>query len=81
EQVVPPRRLEPTVRDLAELIAAKSPLGLRLGKRSLNESEDLPVAEGYQIEQGYSTQLLHTEGAREATRAALEKRPPRFVGR
>ena len=81
EQVVPPRRLEPTVRDLAELIASKSPLGLRLGKRSLNESEDLPVAEGYKVEQGYSTQLLHTEDAREATRAALEKRPPQFVGR
>src|SRR5258706_4683557 len=81
EQVVTPRRLESTVIDLAELIASKSPLGLRLGKRSLNESEDLPVAEGYQIEQSYSTKLLHTEDAREATRAALEKRPPRFVGR
>jgi enoyl-CoA hydratase len=81
EQVVPARRLDATVRDLAELIAAKSPLGLRLGKRSLNESEYLPVHDGYQVEQGYSTQLLHTEDAREATRAALEKRPPRFVGR
>jgi enoyl-CoA hydratase len=81
EQVVPPRRLEPTVRDLAELIASKSPLGLRLGKRSLNESEALPVQDGYRVEQGYSTQLLHTEDAREATRAVLEKRPPRFAGR
>jgi enoyl-CoA hydratase len=81
EQVVTPRRLEPTVRDLAELIATKSPLGLRLGKQSLNESEYLPVHEGYRVEQGYSTRLLHTEDAREATRAALEKRPPRFTGR
>jgi enoyl-CoA hydratase/carnithine racemase len=81
EQVVTPRRLEPTVRDLAELIASKSPLGLRLGKQSLNESEALPVHDGYRVEQGYSTRLLRTDDAREATRAVLEKRPPRFTGR
>lgn len=81
EQVTTPRRLEPTVRDLAELIASKSPLGLRLGKQSLNESEYLPIHDGYRVEQGFSTRLLHTEDAREATRAAIEKRPPKFVGR
>src|SRR5215471_14964331 len=53
EQVVTARRLEATVRDLAEVIASKSPLGLRLGKQSLNESEYLPVHEGYQVEQSY----------------------------
>ena len=81
EKVVPPARLESTVFELAELIASKSPLGLRLGKRSLNESEVLPVHEGYIVEQGYSTKLLATEDAREAARAVLEKREPSFVGR
>jgi enoyl-CoA hydratase len=81
EQVTTPRRLEPTVRDLAELIASKSPLGLRLGKQSLNDSEYLPIHDGYRVEQQFSTKLLHTEDAREATRASIEKRAPKFVGR
>lgn len=81
EQVVRPRLLDRTVDDLAKLIASKSPLGLRLGKKSLNESEFLPAHEGYVVEQGYSTRLMHTEDAREAARAAAEKRQPRFVGR
>jgi enoyl-CoA hydratase len=81
EKVVAPAQLEATVRELAELIAGKSPLGLRLGKRSLNEAEVLAVHEGYALEQTYSTRLMATEDAREAARAVLEKRPPRFVGR
>jgi enoyl-CoA hydratase len=81
EQVVPSRKLERTALDLAETIASKSPIGLRLAKRALNESEFLAVHEGYIVEQGYSTKLLATEDAREATRAVLEKRAPNFVGR
>jgi enoyl-CoA hydratase len=81
EKVVAPERLEGTARELAELIARKSPLGLRLGKRSLNEAEALAVHEGYALEQTYSTKLMATEDAREAARAVIEKRAPRFVGR
>lgn len=81
EQVMPPAALMDAARQLAEVIAAKSPLGLRYGKRALNEAEFLPVEEGYPIEQGYSTKLMHTEDAREATRAVVEKRAPVFQGR
>jgi enoyl-CoA hydratase len=41
----------------------------------------MPVDEGYALEQEYSTRLMHTEDAREATRAVLEKRKPVFKGR
>jgi enoyl-CoA hydratase len=68
-------------RKLATTIAAKAPLGLRIGKQSLNEIEGLPVEEGYPIEQQYSTKLMATDDAREATTAVLEKRPPIFRGR
>ncbi|WP_295467219.1 enoyl-CoA hydratase-related protein [uncultured Pseudomonas sp.] len=81
EEVVAPEALRARAEELARLIASKSPLGLRLGKASLNEIEDLPVEEGYRIEQGYSTRLMATEDAREATRAVVEKRAPVFVGR
>lgn len=81
DEVVAPEKLADTANDLAKKIAAKSPIGLRMGKQSLNEIEDLPVDEGYQVEQGYSTRLMATEDAREATRAVIEKRRPIFQGR
>jgi enoyl-CoA hydratase len=81
QEVVAPERLMDVARQLAETIAEKAPLGLRLGKQALNEIEFLPVEEGYAREQSYSTQLMHTEDAREATRAVVEKRAPVFHGR
>lgn len=81
EQVVPPEELLDTARALAERIAAKSPLGLRLAKQSLNEIEFMPVEEGYPVEQSYSTKLMATEDGREATLATIEKRAPVFRGR
>lgn len=81
DQLVESNELTDAVRKLAETIAAKSPLGLRIGKKALREAECLPLEEGYANEQRYSTQLMHTEDAREATRAVVEKRAPVFVGR
>jgi enoyl-CoA hydratase len=81
DQVLPLERLLPAANELAAVIASKAPLGLRLGKEALNHVEFMPVDDGYALEQEYSTKLLHTEDAREATRAVLEKRPPVFKGR
>lgn len=81
DRVVPLDRLMPEVNELAGVIASKAPLGLRLGKEALNRVEFMPVDEGYALEQDYSTKLMHTEDAREATRAVLEKRAPVFKGR
>jgi enoyl-CoA hydratase len=41
----------------AREIAAFSPLALRLGKAALNESEPLPVQQGYEVEQQYTLRL------------------------
>lgn len=81
QEVVPSDALESAALTLAQVIAKKAPLGLRMGKAALNEIEFLPVEEGYEIEQGYSTKLMATEDAREATRAVVEKRAPVFQGR
>jgi enoyl-CoA hydratase len=80
-----------SVHDRAELagaamarargMAANSPLALRLGKAALNESEALPVQEGYAVEQQYTLRLARTADAREALAARREKRAPRFTGR
>lgn len=81
ERVVAPDELMPAAQELAQAIAAKSPLGLRLGKQALNAAEWLPVEDGYALEQSYSAKLMQTEDAREAARAVVEKRAPAFKGR
>jgi len=81
DEVVPADQLAETAGRLAAVIAGKAPLGLRLGKAALNEVEFMAVDDGYAREQQYSTRLMATEDAREATRAVVEKRPPVFKGR
>ncbi|WP_020660795.1 enoyl-CoA hydratase-related protein [Amycolatopsis benzoatilytica] len=65
-------------RTLAAKIARKSPLGLRLAKRALNESEAMGVREGYAHEQKYTIRLAQSPDAQEAASATLEKREARW---
>ena len=81
DQLVAPSDLLPAAYQLAETIASKSPIGLRMTKEALNQIEFLPIEEGFELEQQYSTQLMHTQDAREAARAVFEHRPPQFKGR
>jgi enoyl-CoA hydratase len=81
QEVVPEDALHGAAEELASVIAAKAPLGLRFGKEALNRVEFMQVEEGYEVEQQYSTKLMATEDAREATRAVVEKRAPVFHGR
>lgn len=81
QQVVAYDSLADAAAALATEIADKAPLGLRLGKEAMNRVEFMPVNEGYELEQSYSTRLMATDDAREATRSVVEKRKPVFVGR
>jgi enoyl-CoA hydratase len=78
EQVVPAEELMPAALELAGRIAAKSPIGLRMAKASLNRMEaslsDWDRA--YRIEQDYSGKMRDVEDSREARAAWNEKRPP-----
>lgn len=76
----PAETLLEAANEMAQLIATKAPLGLRLGKESINRAEFMPVDDGYELEQGYSTRLMTTADAREAALAVVEKRSPMFVG-
>lgn len=81
EEVVAPDELMPRALEMARIIASKSTVGLRTMKRSLNEIKSMPIEEGYEHEQGYSTRLMNTHDAREAVRAVAKKRKPVFIGR
>jgi len=76
--VVPHAELDATVRRVAGELAAKSPLALRLAKQAMDRTEDLPVHEGYRIEQDYTNRLLALQDSAEARRAFLERRPPHW---
>jgi len=82
ERVVPPDELLPTARKLAGVIAGKSPLILKLAKRSANEVEAMTnFLEAYVKEQAVTQELADTEDSREAGRSFIEKRAPKFKGR
>ena len=81
-EACPPReKLMEAALDIAREIAAKSPLAIRHIKRALNTIEELPVRDAYRFEQSVTVELSHTEDAREAQRAFVEKRKPVFKGR
>ena len=80
QEVVPQVELVARALALAEVIASKAPIGLRMAKEALNKVEFMSTEDGYQFEQSYSTGLMVTEDAREATRAVVEKRAPVWTG-
>ncbi|MCA0206207.1 MAG: enoyl-CoA hydratase/isomerase family protein [Proteobacteria bacterium] len=81
QKIVPFEDLDAEAMALAREIAAKAPIGLRMAKEALNKVEFMQTEDGYQLEQSYSTALMATEDAREATRAVVEKRAPVWRGR
>jgi enoyl-CoA hydratase len=72
--VVPRDALMSTARELAVVLAAKSPIALRLAKESMNRVEFLPLKDAYRTEQDYTARLRGFEDAAEARKAFLEKR-------
>jgi enoyl-CoA hydratase/carnithine racemase len=63
---------------LAREIAARSPDAIRAGKRLLDASGVVDVAEGLRLEEALQRSLLGRPNQAEAVRANLERRAPRF---
>jgi len=81
EACTAPEALLPAAMELAQTIAAKSPLSTRMIKHTLNVIEDLSLRDGYRYEQDMTAAIAKTEDAQEAQRAFREKRKPEFKGR
>jgi enoyl-CoA hydratase len=78
---VPRDKLMDEAMQIAREIAAKSPVAVRQVKRAFNVVEEMPSRDGYRFEQTVTVELSHTEDAKEAQRAFVEKRKPVFKGK
>lgn len=79
-RVVPAAQLMNEALALAARIAAKSPLTLKLLKRSLLHGADMPLPAALAHEQAVISLVLDSADAHEGCRAFLEKRPAQFRG-
>jgi enoyl-CoA hydratase len=80
-KVVPQQNVLAEARALAAKIAAKSPLVLKLLKRTLTNGADMPLSAALPYEQSMIGLVLDTNDAHEGCSAFLEKRAPAFAGR
>ncbi|HWP38534.1 MAG TPA: enoyl-CoA hydratase-related protein [Gemmatimonadales bacterium] len=81
DAVVPLGELMPQVRALAEKIAAKSPVALRLIKEAVRASVRTPLDEGVRHEATLFGLAFSSEDKAEGVAAFLAKRTPEFKGK
>jgi enoyl-CoA hydratase len=79
-RVVPDERLMEETLRLADGIAQKSPLTLKLLKRTLNDGADMPLPAALRHEQAMIGLVLDSADSHEGCSAFLEKRPATFIG-
>jgi enoyl-CoA hydratase len=80
-RVVPDAELLPAAKAMAEKMAAKGPIALRLAKWAIDRGLDGSLATGLALEKLGVALCTTTEDQREGTLAFRERRPPTFKGR
>ncbi len=78
ERVVPREQLLDTAREIAAVIAGKSPRVIALAKESLNGVEPLDLERDYRYEQGFTLEMYQSPDSQEAREAFVEKRRATF---
>lgn len=80
-RAMPLAQLDQHVNEVAQGLAARSPLVTRLGLEAFYAMDDLPYEEALAYLQSQLSVLTLSEDTREGTRAFLEKRAPTYKGR
>ena len=80
-RVVPDDQLDAATMQLAEKLAAKSPLALRIGKEEINRLQDFPYHQKLDTMDDLFATLCSTEDAVEGVQAFLGKRSPNWKER
>jgi enoyl-CoA hydratase/carnithine racemase len=79
-RVVGHELLDPTVNEIAEALAKKSPVAMRLGRDSLYRQQDMDFRAALHYLHGQFLVVSQTEDSREGIKAFFEKREPDFKG-
>ena len=80
-RVVPVEQYMRTATELAQQIAERAPLAVRLAKEAVNQAQESVLAEGIADERRLFYMLFSTEDQKEGMQAFLDKRPARWQGR
>ncbi|HTU15476.1 MAG TPA: enoyl-CoA hydratase/isomerase family protein [Solirubrobacterales bacterium] len=80
-KVVRPELFEDNLRGWTDLLAAKSPLIMRMGKDAMWRQMDMPLVEALDYLRSQLAIELSTEDAVEGVKAFFEKREPEWKGR
>jgi len=80
-KVVPKEQLLPEAMRLAQQIATKPPIALKLAKDTVLAVDEMPISAGLEYERKLLYSLFATQDQKEGMRAFLEKRKPKFEGR
>jgi len=80
-RTVAPEALDEEVTGVVKALAAKSPIGLKIGKQAFYEMADMPFEDAVDFLSGKLGEVASTEDAVEGITAFLEKRPPVFKGK
>ena len=81
DEVVPHARLERRAFDIADRIASKSALAVRLAKAAIRASARLPLDQGLRYEQSLFALAMSSEDKEEGVAAFLEKREAKWKDR
>lgn len=80
DEVVPHDQLMTRTMEIANKIAEKSPVAVRLAKEAVKASARLPIDQGLRFEQGLFSIVFSTHDKEEGVRAFLEKRSAKWTG-
>jgi len=80
-RVVRPEELDEEVARILKRLAAKSPIGMKIGKEAFYAMADMPFEEAVDFLSGKIAEVAATEDASEGITAFIEKRKPVFKGR